>query len=127
VSFLSDWLAAATEDDIDMIGTILREAHPSFVFTEFSFVNRLLERAQQFSLDLCRHVTSALYASAISGMRHGAPGEPFPEDVALKEKSEEALARLSRFSSAFALYEALREHADASIRRELQDAEDDDE
>ena len=127
VSFFSDWLTTAAEDDIGMIASLLREAHPDFVFDASSFVIRLLERAQLISLDLCRNVTGELYASAISGMRHGTPGEPFPEDVSLKRKAEQEMTKLSRFSPAFDLYDSLREHAERSIKRSLQEAEDSEE
>lgn len=123
VGFLDDWLAAATPEDMHVIASIVREADRDFVFTQRAFVMSLLERAQQTAPDLQRMVSSELYCSAINGIRQGTAGEPFPEDLALKAKTEEVLANISRFSAAFELYDDLRKHAEAQIKRALQDGE----
>lgn len=52
-------------------------------------------------------------------MREGIAGEPFPRDLETKEKSESILARLSKFSPAYELYDGLLQHSDAEIKRAL--------
>jgi hypothetical protein len=62
-----------------------------------------------------KNVLGSLMGSAISGIRSGIAGEPMPQDIEMKEKSEEALRTLLRFSPAFELYDEMRRHADDRI------------
>jgi hypothetical protein len=127
VSILTQILASATEVDIATIATIVREAEREFVFNESPFAIALIEQAQQFGAELRYSVISELYCSAVSGMKQGSPGEPFPEDIALKERSVAMLETLSRFSPAYELYDQLRQHAEYAIKRAVRDREDLDE
>lgn len=124
VSFFGDWLGAATPDDVLMIGTILREAQPDFVFTQVPFVIALLDRAQQFDPELRRTVSTELYCSAVSGMRRGTPGEPFPEDVSMLEQAAALIESLDPFSPAYQLYDDIRHDAEISIKRARLDTDD---
>lgn len=125
VVFLEEWLAASTVEDLGIIASIVREADQDFVFSQSAFVSALLERARQEGPKVHRMVSSQLYCSAVSGMRQGTPGEPFPEDVILLRKAEEMLAKTPRFSAAYDLYEALVQHSNSAIRRAALDDEED--
>jgi transcriptional regulator with XRE-family HTH domain len=127
VSILTQILASATDADIATIAAIVREAEPAFVFDQAPFAIALIEQAQQFGAKLRDGVISELYCSAVSGMKHGSPGEPFPEDIAMKERSVAMLEILSRFSPAYQLYDQLRQHAEYEIKRAIRDHEDVDE
>jgi len=127
VGFLAEWLATATPRDIELIAGVLREAPVDFVFREAPFVSRLLEKARQAGGKTYDKVEGALYGSAISGLKHGTAGQPFPEDIALRDQAEEALTGLSRFAPSRPLYEALKAHASSSIERVLREAEDENE
>jgi hypothetical protein len=56
-------------------------------------------------------------------MRHGTPGQPFPEDIERKTKSEEAVARLPKGSPVGEFYADLIRDADQDIRRKRDDDE----
>lgn len=125
VAFFEEWLAASTADDLTVLATIVREADQDFVFLQSPFVADLLERARQEGPETYRMVGSELYCSAVSGMRQGTPGQPFPEDLALQRKTEEMLAKTPRFSAAYELYESLHQYANSAIRRAvIEDDED---
>jgi hypothetical protein len=51
--------------------------------------------------DLHRMIASELYCSAVSGLRAGVPGQPFPQDLALRDKAKNVLTSISRFSRSF--------------------------
>ncbi len=125
VSFLSDWLKAATEEDMLTIATIIGEADRDFVMRHASFMVALMDQAHQFGPKMLRTVGGELFSSAINGIKSGTSGQPFPEDIALKENAEAVLSGLSRFSPAFELYDGLRQHAEAQIARAREDAEED--
>ncbi|MFH2015978.1 MAG: helix-turn-helix domain-containing protein [Pseudomonadota bacterium] len=123
VGFLSEWLSTATTEDLRTIASIVRESDPAFVFDQAGFVVALLECARRLGPDVHRHVTGELFASAIGGVKHGSPGQAFPEDLELKARAERMLATLPRFSPAVSLYEDLKQHAEASIRWSLREVD----
>ena len=66
-----------------------------------------------------RDLSSSLYAAALSSVRSGTPGMPFPEDLRTKEQSEAVLATLSKVDPAYGLYEDIKKHAEHGIERSL--------
>ena len=83
----------------------------------------LLERAAAVSKECVDGLSSSLWSSAVSGMRHGSPGIPFPEDEARRDRSTEALAQVPRSSSAWSLYSSLRQGAEVDIRQKYEQDE----
>lgn len=123
VAFLGQWLQQAQEQDVLLIAGIVREADEAFVFDFQPFVSELLARANQVSAKTHQLVQSELYAGALSGMRSGTVGEPFPQDLSLKAKAEAILGTLPSYSPAYPLYQAILQHADAAISRSREDGE----
>ena len=123
VQLLDSWSATADSKDMLLIGNILREASPDFVFTHTPFVERLLERAKRLDLDAYKRLLSGLLASAVGGIRQGVPGEPFPRDLEMKANAETVLRSLSRFSPAYPLYDDIKRHAEWNINQAHLDRE----
>ncbi len=127
VAFLEEWIATSDDSDLRLIADILGEANHRFVFTNYAFVERFLEKAKQISPKALKGAISSLFGSAIGGVRSGTPGEPMPRDIEMKEESEKILQSLPRFSAAYELYDALRKHAEQGIdysKLEKEDFED---
>ena len=55
-------------------------------------------------------------------MRSGVAGEPFPQDLKMREQAEHVLAGLSKADPAYGLYDDLRTHAEREIERSLAEA-----
>jgi hypothetical protein len=123
LGFLGDWVDTATPPELESISAILSNGEPDFVFERRELVVRLLDKAECFGPDLFRDIKQELYMAAVSGVRSGVLGEPYPQDIEMKEKAEKALAELPRFSPAYELFEAIRKHAEREIARTLQQAE----
>lgn len=123
VAFLGQWLQQAQEEDVLLIAGIVREAGEPFVFDFQPFVGELLARAKLVGSKTYELVESELYAGAVSGMRSGTVGEPFPQDLSLKSKAEAVLRTLPSYSPAYPLYQAILQHAEAAIARSREDAE----
>jgi transcriptional regulator with XRE-family HTH domain len=123
IQHLDAWSATADKNEMQLIANILYEAPPNFVFAQAPFVEKLLERAKRVDADSVKRLITGLLNSAISGVRHGTPGEPFPRDLEMKAKAENVLRSLSRFSPAYLLYEDLRKYAESGIQRALLDRE----
>lgn len=123
IRFFDEWLRSPTETDIRTITRILREASNDFVFKYRVFVIRFLEKAKLYDNECYENAVSALYASAATGMRSGTPGEPFPQDLNLKNNAEDALKEIPRFSPAYRLYEYLKKRAEQDIERSISERE----
>jgi len=123
VGFLRDWIETADEAGLEVIGQLLREGPRDLVFEERSLVLRYLERCKQFGTGRYKSACSQLYAVTVSGSRSGTPGEPFPEDLRLKEQATEALKSIARFAPGRDLYEDFLRYAEHSIRRSLKEGE----
>jgi hypothetical protein len=123
IQHLDNWSAAADKNEMRLIANVLEEAPPNLVFNQAAFVATLLERAKRLGKETLRRVSTALLGSAISGVRQGTPGEPFPRDLEMKANAENVLRSLSRFSPAYELYDQIRRHADWNIERARLDRE----
>jgi transcriptional regulator with XRE-family HTH domain len=123
VGFLRDWIRVATSADLHTICSILDEAPNDFVFAHRSFVDEVLRKAKQLGRKPYERAISVLYGSAISGIRTGTPGEPFPQDLKMKADAEKALKEILRFSPSYEVYDDIRKCADERIARSLKEAE----
>ena len=123
IAFLRDWIETADESELGVVGHILREGPHDLVFRERPFVLRYLARCHQFGAECYKKASSELFSAAVSGMRSGTPGEPFPEDLRMKEEATEALKSIPRFAPGRDLYEDLLKHAEREIRRQLKEGE----
>jgi transcriptional regulator with XRE-family HTH domain len=123
IGFLQNWVDMATTGDLRTISYILKEAPANVVLEHRSFIIRFLEKAQQYGKDRLDDMVSVLIGSAISGLRSGTLGEPFPQDIKMKEDAEKALEEIPRFSPGYRLYENLKKHAEQNIERSLRERE----
>lgn len=120
---LDAWMKSGDAEKLAVVARILSEAPQGFVFDQRAFVVELLEHAATVSQKCLDGLSSALWGSAISGMRHGVPGEPFPEDETRRNRSAEALAQMSRQSPAWSLFNSLKRDAERDITHKQQEDE----
>ncbi len=120
---LGTWTKSGDAAKFAVIGRILADAPRRFVFERRGFVVELLEQAAAMSQECLDGLRSSLWRSAMSGMRHGTPGSPFPEDEETRDRSVEALAQISPSSPAWQLFSVLKGDAEANIRWKHQDDE----
>lgn len=123
LGFIQDWIDVSSKDDIRLLSKIFKECQPDFVFAHREFVVRFLDKASQHGKEALDSAASALFSSAISGVKSGTPGEPFPRDVMMRDEAEKALLEIPRFAPARGLYESLKKHAEANIGISLRERE----
>jgi transcriptional regulator with XRE-family HTH domain len=123
VSFFEGQLETASTDELLLMSRLLRKTDHDFIFLRRAFVVRLLERCQAVDPDLVESVSKDLFASAISGVHSGVPGEPTPHDIEQRDRAIEALLQVSRLSPAYELYNYVRKSAEASIALSRQEGE----
>lgn len=121
VEFFRQWILSAGREGFAVATSLARQTPQSFVFEQHEFVVWMMRLARSHGADVLRKLGSALYGAAVSGSRSGVPGEPFPEDIKLRDRAAEVLAGLTRQDPAYELYSDLHRHAIQSI--EMQEEE----
>ena len=116
---LNEWINSGDAGKIKSAARLVSRAQPEFVFENVEFTSNLLERAYAASFDCHRSVASNLTSSAISGARSGTPGQPMPEDVALRDKALAATSQFDAGSPPYRFYDSLVNFSEASIREDL--------
>ncbi len=115
VGYLDTWIDCTTASELPLIAQVLSHAPNNFVFDQREFVARFLQKAQAFGPQTLDDAVGALVSSAVSGVKGGTPGQPFPRDIELRDGSEKAMKEVPRLSPSYMLYERLKKIADENI------------
>jgi transcriptional regulator with XRE-family HTH domain len=121
IATIEDWLTGGTGEHFKVISAILRNAGPRFIHANEGFIARVLKAAQGVGRKTHKDFSSAIFVASVSGVRSGAPGQPFAADLELKALSERRLALLGKSDPTFALYQELQNHAAQEIERQLEE------
>ena len=116
---LNEWINSRSADRIKSAAHLLSGAGRGFVFKHVEFTSNLLERAHATNYDCYQSVSSSFARSALSGARSGTPGQPFPEDVAMKDRARAVAGKFAAGSPTYGFYASLTESAEASITYQL--------
>jgi hypothetical protein len=120
---LKEWLETDDPARVEAAAALLREAPSLFVFQHSDLVVDLLDRADGLGDECYRHVGAHLYASATCTMKQGVAGQPFPQDIQLRDRADDALRTVPAGSPAARLFESLRRTAEREISNSLLEAE----
>ncbi|MGQ7863085.1 helix-turn-helix domain-containing protein [Pseudomonas sp. 32A] len=123
LDLLLAWMSSGTQAHARIVAIVLRERHPTFIYDHPKFIRDILNAAELIGEDALSDIRSSIEASVHPGMRGGAPGEPFPEDVRQEQHCVKMLASLSRVEPAFELYDELLKSARVAIARQRKSKE----
>ncbi len=118
LSRVEAWMQSGSVAHVNVVLAFVREAGPELVTKFEHFVADLLQRAASLSSELHSKATSVLYSTAISGLRSGTPGQPFAEDLRLRDLAKARIEPLGVFNPAYRLYKGLLQHAERAIARQ---------
>jgi len=122
VRTIEEWLTTGgTPNHFKVVTAIVHDAGPSFISDHEGFIGRALRAARSIGRKAHKDLSSAIFASSVSGVRSGTPGHPFDADVRLKKLAEERIERITRADPAYDLYVAVRDHAAQDIKRQFAD------
>jgi hypothetical protein len=116
IDVLYEAIRSGSKDQMRAVAAILREAPRSFVWEHVDFVKQILRAAANYDEKILQHVSSNLYASVISGVRSGTPGQPFNEDLEQRDKSLEIYRSLTPGTVEAKFYQSLERSARQSIK-----------
>jgi hypothetical protein len=112
------WATSGDEKKMKAAYLILTQVPRQFVFQHEQRVVEILAAADALGAEMLEHAGQALSSAPSTGARSGKAGEPFPEDLALKEQASEAKERQSD-TRARAFYEDLERHASWAIEDQI--------
>jgi transcriptional regulator with XRE-family HTH domain len=119
LSLLSEILRFG-DADARTVASVLEEAPNGLVFNQVNFVSDALNAAARFGSDALRRMRGGLWASAIGGVRWGTPGQPFAEDIRLRDECAAIARALPPGSLEAAFYRDLSESGAASAEQEVE-------
>jgi hypothetical protein len=118
LGLLLDLIKGGSQAHVNVVASVLGNAHQEFVIDETPFVQEVLNLAELIGEKAVKDISSALWSATIAGGRSGVVGEPFKEDVALHEHAEKVLRGMSKMDPAYRLYSWLLQHATENIQRQ---------
>jgi hypothetical protein len=118
---LTDWLVNGDETELRAAVGLLQAARPTLPFDCLEQIDVVLERASTFGKDCLDNIEYRLLSLMTSGVRHGIPGQPFPEDIALRDRCREVIGKLRRGSRVSGLVEMALKSAESGIHRASED------
>ena len=116
---LDEWVNSGDSGRIKAAARLVSGAQPAFVFRHVGFVSNLLERAHAAGDATYRSVSSSMARSALSGTRSGTPGQPMPQDVAIRDQASAVATQFIAGSPTHRFYTSLAKSAEADIRDQL--------
>lgn len=117
LELLLEMVNGGTQAHVDVVASVLRSAHQTFVLEETPFIRQALDQAEVVSEQAAKDLSSALWSATLTGGRGGTVGEPFKEDLDLKTHSEKVLKGLSKLDPTYPLYSGLLRYANENIDR----------
>ncbi|MFK0235330.1 ATP-binding protein [Streptomyces vinaceus] len=103
------------------IAPLLSGVHRGLLWDEPDFVADVLQTAARQSNELYRRVGDYLMSAGMSGLKSTSPGEPFPQDVEVREQASRIRRRLTTGSPEDRFYSALQERANVEIEGALRE------
>ena len=109
---LERFVSGAPKEHVEVVAHILRGGK-NVPFDDVGFVTRMLRIANKHGAEHMQYVASSLHAAVSSGVRSGAIGQPFAEDVEQGRRAAEVARTLPVGSLEARFYQSL---ADAAAR-----------
>jgi hypothetical protein len=123
---LGEWSTTDDPEKVRAAASLLRNFHEDVVFALDDFVANTLENAAKLGDDCYKAVSGQFFGVAISGVWMGAPGQPSQRHLRDKKLATDMARKYARRPYVRRFYEALAQHAENSIRRELAEFEEED-
>lgn len=125
LSALLENLRTGGEPEVRTLAYVLNSAPQDLVFQHISFVSEALASAARYGTTTLAVMERAFWCSAMTGSRHGTPGQPYPEDLRLRDECAQIANTLPLASPATRFYRSLSESAAQTIAHDIDHDRDD--
>jgi hypothetical protein len=117
---ISELAEDRTEENYKLIAILLQEVPREFIFSEKDFCAKLLEAANGISEQAFKNISGQLLASSQSGGFSGIPGEPFPQQVSIKDRAAKFATEQADRPIVAKFYRDVAQFAQEMIDRQLE-------
>lgn len=114
-----EWASSGDSALVLCAAQSFRDESPEVLFTEEASVAAILGAATRLGADVFQSAQSEMLCASANGVRTGTPGQPMPQDVAIRDQARAVAARYDRGSVEAEFYEAIVRQAEASIEHHL--------
>lgn len=122
---ISELAEEKTADSYKLIATLLREAPREFIFSDKDLCANLLEAANGISDQAFKSISGQLFAISQSGGFSGIPGEPFPQQISIRDRGTKLAAEYAGRAVVAKFYSDVAQIAQQMIDRQLERDEED--
>jgi len=120
INVLHEWIENNDPLELKAVAYLVSDAPRNFVFDKIEFVAELLEKAFNIGDDVYKDICSYLYKSAVYHSKSGSPGQPFPEDIEVRDKSKMAIDMFPIGSPTWQFYNDLINAAKSDIKHTIE-------
>jgi DNA-binding transcriptional ArsR family regulator len=125
-SLLLETLRTGGEAASGAVSIAISSGSPTLVFDDVKFVCDIVDVAARLGPVSLQKIRGALHSSAVTGTRWGTPGQPYAEDIRLRDECAVIAAQLPIGSPGAQFYLDLSEAGERSVAAELKDDRPDD-
>lgn len=123
LAVLDEWFRTGDEQQFQTAVELLGSATRNMFLNRIEFTVNLVERAADFGDDCLRSVSSMLYSIVVYGSKFGSPGEPFPQDIQIRDRCREILSQCRAGSASHRFFSDVLAGAERNIRAAVSDEE----
>ncbi|MBN0047987.1 XRE family transcriptional regulator [Streptomyces actuosus] len=116
-----EWFRTGSPDQKRAAAILLQAAGNDLVWQEPAFVSEVLRTAASTSAEVLQLAGGSLHSSVTTGTRRGSPGEPYAEDVDIRDRAASIMATLEQGSVEERFYRSLKESAERMIAWAVRD------
>jgi hypothetical protein len=120
VEFLFELARSGEERELERAVVLTECAPTSFVFEHTDFVDLVLARVEAKSEEFRNRIRYLLGQSASDQWRSGPVGEPFPQDLELREKASQARDRSPLGSASWRFFAEMADSAERQIKSQME-------
>lgn len=113
---LNEWINSEDAEKIRAASRLIREFYAGFIFGHLEFVSNLLEQAYKAGDECYEAVSSNLFGLAVSRVKMGRSGQPFPEDVQLRDQASAIAKQFLKGSPVRKFFDSLVKYAESDIK-----------
>jgi hypothetical protein len=117
---ISELAEEKTEEDYNLIAILLHEVPREFIFLEKDLCANLLEAANGISEHAFKSISGQLLARSQSGGFMGIPGEPFPQQVSIRDRAAKLATEYADRPVVAKFYTDVTQFAQEMIDRQLE-------
>ncbi|NJK29275.1 MAG: restriction endonuclease [Acaryochloris sp. RU_4_1] len=115
LKLLDEWINSEDAEKIRAASRLINEFHAGFIFGHLKFVSNLLEQAYQAGDECYEAVSSNLFGIAVSGVKIGKLGKPFPADIQLLDQASAIAKQFFKGSPVRRFFDSLVKCAESDI------------